>query len=126
MPIVYAAMGTTIYLFSVNNNLYKNYKKAYVDRDTANPFNYYFPSSSDVRQYDLSQLQEQSSHYRRFRDLNVILTSVFYILNIADAYVDAQLATFDISDNLSMNIHPAFNLSAAKKPAIGLGLSVTF
>ena len=126
MPIVYASLGTTLYLFSTNNKQYNQYKKAYVDRDTAYAFNYYFPSSSDNEKYDLPQLQEQASHYRRFRDLNFILTSVFYVLNIADAYVDAQLMTFDVSDNLSMNIQPALNLSANKKSAIGLTFSMTF
>ena len=127
IPIVYAAMGSTIYMFEYNNTRFKAYKKAYVDRDTANAFNYYFPKINDTHTYDLSQLQIQASYFRRFRDLSVILTGLAYTLNIVDAYVDAQLINFDISDDLSMSVFPSINLSAQRKnPSLGLTLSVRF
>lgn len=127
IPIVYAAMGTTIYLFQQFNTNFKQYKRAYVARDTAKTFDYYFPSSNDPYKYNLSQLQVEEERYRKFRDLNFILTAFIYTLNIADAYVDAHLMSFDVSDNLSMKILPSLNLcSRERKPYAGLTLSFRF
>lgn len=120
IPIVYASMSTTLYFFNYNHKLYKNYKQAYVhktdsDNNTIDPYPAYTPED----------LKELSSYYRRYRDLNIILTGLFYTLNVIDAYVDAQLKTFDVSDNLSFNIYPAFIL--ANKNPITLGcFNITF
>ena len=121
MPIVYATMGTTIYFFNYNNKLYKDYKQAYLYKtDTLSGTIDLYPD------YTGDDLRTLSGIYRRYRDLNVILTGLFYTLNIVDAYVDAQLTNFDVSDNLSLNIQPALNLSANKKSSVGLTLSLTF
>lgn len=114
-------MGTTIYLFDFNNKLYKGYKQAYINKtDTASGTIDLYPN------YTTTDLQTLSNVYRRYRDLNIILTALFYTVNIVDAYVDAQLTTFDVSDNLSMTVLPCLNLSANKKPAAGLTLALTF
>ena len=115
-------MGSTIYMFDYNNKLYKDYKKAYVYKtDTAKSTIDFYPYYSE------GQLRELASYYRRYRDLSVILTGLCYTLNIVDAYVDAQLVNFDVSDNLSMSVFPSLNLSAQRKnPSLGLTLSVRF
>ncbi len=122
IPIVYAAMGSTVYMFDYNNKLYKDYKKAYVYKTDT------FSSTIDLYPfYTEGQLRELSSYYRRYRDLSIILTGLFYTLNIVDAYVDAQLVNFDMSDDLSISVFPNLNLSAQRKnPSIGLTLSVRF
>ncbi len=128
IPIIYAALGTTIYLMQHYHSQLQNYKQAYKNKDTAYAFNYYFPSSSDTYTYtSRADLETQEQHFRKFRDLTVILTALFYTLNIADAYVDAHLSTFDVSDNLSMNVLPSINfISANQKPSAGLTLSFKF
>ncbi len=122
IPIVYAAMGSTIYLFSTNNTIYKNYKQAYVYKtDTLSSTVDAYPD------YSADDLRTLSGVYRRYRDLNVILTGLFYTLNIVDAYVDAQLVNFEVIDDLSMSVFPNLNLSAQRKnPSLGLTLSVRF
>lgn len=121
IPIVYATLGTTTYFFTSNNTLYREYKQAYINKTDGNP-----ETIDDFPYYNETQIRELQDYYRRYRDLNIILTGLFYTLNIVDAYVDAQLVTFDVSDNLSMNLQPALNLSANKKPVAGLTLSLTF
>lgn len=113
IPIVYASMGTTFYFFDYNHKLYKNYKQAYVnktdsDNTTIDAYPHYTPAD----------LKELSSYYRRYRDLNIILTGLFYTLNVLDAYVDAQLVTFDVSDNLSFQFYLPFNIMAQKNSII--------
>ena len=122
IPLVYASMGTTIYFFDYNNKLYKEDKQAYLNKtDTASSTIDTYPHYSDT------QLKVFQDDYRRFRDLNVILTALFYTLNIVDAYVDAQLITFDVSDDLSLHVSPALNFYSTKqKPSAGLTLSLRF
>ena len=44
--------------------------------------------------------------YRRYRDLNVILSIVLYAVNAVEANVAAHLKTFDLSDDISMRVEP--------------------
>ncbi len=120
IPLVYASMGTTIYFFDYNNKLYKEYKQAYLNKSESTAIDLY-------PHYSAEQLKVFQDDYRRFRDLNVILTALFYTLNIVDAYVDAQLITFDVSDDLSLHVLPALNFYSTKqKPSAGLTLSLRF
>ena len=54
-----------------------------------------------------------------------------YALSVIDAYVDAELSKFDISDDLSLEVKPAvINNKMSKNPIesshIGLECSLTF
>jgi hypothetical protein len=122
VPIVYASMGTTLYFFNSNNKLYKQYKQAFINKtDTATSTLDTYPDYSDA------QLKELESYYHKYRDLNVILTALFYTINVVDAYVDAHLMNFDVSDDLSLHVFPSMNFSAAsKKPSAGLTLALRF
>lgn len=122
IPIVYAGLGTTYYFFDTNNKLYKQYKKAYVYKtDSCTATVDLYPT------YTETQLRELSDAHRRYRDLNVILAAFVYTLNVVDAYVDAQLMNFDVSDNLSMSVFPQLDIAARrKKPSLGLTLSFRF
>ncbi len=44
--------------------------------------------------------------YRRYRDLNIVFAVLLYGLQISEAYVDAHLKGFDVSDQLSMRLEP--------------------
>ena len=122
IPIIYAALGTTVYLFSYNNNTYKDYKQAYLNKiDTLSSTIDNYPELSPD---DLITYQKT---YKKFRDLNAILTFLFYTLNVADAYVDAHLTTFDVSDKLSIQVYPSMQISAFNtKPAGVITLSFRF
>jgi hypothetical protein len=53
--------------------------------------------------------------------------SVIYILNIVDANVDAHLKTFDVSDDLSINVEPWQSWGMGSKKIIsGLSLKINF
>ena len=50
-----------------------------------------------------------------------------YLLQILDAHVDAHLQDYDISDDLSMNVEPYFDLtSVGSQPVYGLNMSLKF
>ena len=124
-PIVWAGIGTCVYFVRSNHILYKDYKDAILQRsDTSikEPDKYLDIYSTD----QLVTLQDQ---YRQNRDLLIIAASLVYILNIVDALVDAHLYSFDVSDDLSLNIEPWQNsyINDSKyKMSYGLSLKLNF
>ena len=94
LPIVYGAIGTSLYFYINNNKKYNNYRDAYKRR--LQGFN------DDEYQYlDDSRLIEAQRFYQRNRDLSLLVTVAFYVLNIVDANIDAHLAQFNVNDKLS-------------------------
>ena len=53
------------------------------------------------------QIYNAKDFYRRNRDLAIIAFFAFHSIQVIDAYVDAKLATFDVSDNLSIKLKPS-------------------
>jgi Family of unknown function (DUF5683) len=110
MPIVYGALGTTAYIFVRNikqfreaNNSYKNA----IDGDTSNdkliPEPYYSVRSNPER------IKNFRNEVRQNVDYSVLFFIAFWGLNVVDATVDAHLKTFDVSDNLSLQIKPGYS-----------------
>ncbi|WP_460985238.1 DUF5683 domain-containing protein [Spirosoma fluminis] len=44
--------------------------------------------------------------YRRYRDLNILLSAALWGINIVEANVAAHLKTFDLTDDISMRVEP--------------------
>jgi hypothetical protein len=63
-------------------------------------------NSSNAEQYK-NIFKSRKDKYRRWRDLSFFVMLGVYALSIIDAYVDASLSKFDISDDLSLQIEPA-------------------
>ena len=102
IPIIYAAMGTTIYLSIDLNRKFQTYKQAYIYRTDNDP------TTTDpyLLVYNDQTMVQLVDYYKRNRDFMYILTGVVYALNIIDASVDAHLFYFDVSDDLSLQINP--------------------
>ena len=115
VPLVYGALGTTIYFYISNNNKYHAYRDAYKRR--LEGFN-----DDEFTYLDNSRLIAAQKFYQNNRDLSALLTGLFYILNIVDANVDAHLMQFNVNDNLT--IKPDFyrNEFSANE---NLGISLT-
>ena len=66
--------------------------------------------------------------YRRYRDISIVVGVLVYALSIIDAYVDAQLFDFDISDDLSINIEPQlyYNPNLPEQRSAELKLAISF
>ena len=118
IPILYAGFIVLGYSIEFNNSNYKTFRKAYhyrVDEDstTIDDFENIYP--------DPEALLVRRDYYRRTRDLLWIITAGVYVLNIIDAYVDAHLADFDISDDLSLRAQPGLQFSGFQPiPSVGL------
>ena len=119
IPLIYGGFAGLGYTIGWNHSQYKSWKTEYSCRlDTNCTDNY--PEASDT------QLKEQRDFYRRNRDLSIIITFGWYAINIIDAYIDAHLKTFDVSDDLSMSIKPRLlePLKVGTTPAVGLGIKL--
>lgn len=121
VPILAAGFGTLIYFIDFNNDYYQEYKTAYANRIDGDSL-----TTDNYPNYTVNDLSVRKDYYRRNRDLCIILVGGVYVLNIIDAYVDAQLKGFDISDNLSMKISPSLQLSRDIEPISGLRVTFTF
>ena len=123
IPIIYAAFGGLAYMYDNNNNLYRFYRKNHIaetDDDS---------STLNTTFYTASQLQEQKRFYQKNRNFAVIGIGLVYLLNIVDANVDAHLKSFDVSDDLSLQINPWFrpyHASFSNGSAWGLSFNFKF
>lgn len=74
------------------------------------------------------QLRSAVDRARRERDFYVIMTGVFYLLQILDAHIDAHLKEFEINPELKVAIDPMVepNQFARKTINTGLTFKLTF
>jgi hypothetical protein len=127
LPILYGGAAVIGLSIEYNNRYYKIFREAYqlrVDGDSTtidkfDPVN----TDVDVTYPDAEALMTRKDYYRRTRDLMWVIGSVVYVLNIIDAYVDAHLNNFDISDNLSMRTEPVLQFGYQNRPVTGISLS---
>lgn len=118
LPIVYGGLATTTYLIVFNHDKFKNFDKALTERQNGEVDKY-------VGIYSDQQLQDLTLDYRNERDRAVLITAGIYLLQVVDAYVDAHLFNFDVSDDLTLNISPALNYDLNTE-ALQTGISLNF
>jgi len=114
LPIVYGGFIGFSYAISWNGRYYTDYSNGYKDimddDQTTDRWKNFLPYGMDPESVDKEWLKDvlkrRKDFYRRFRDLSIIGTVGMYALCIIDAYVDAQLFDFDMSQDLSFRIEP--------------------
>ena len=113
LPIVYGGVVGCIYAVSWNAQMLRDYSQAYqdiMDSDpTTNSHIEMLPLGYDItgrEEHFKSVFKRKKNFYRRNRDLSIFCIAGVYLLSIIDAYVDAELSTFDIGSDLSLSISP--------------------
>ncbi|HOU67340.1 MAG: DUF5683 domain-containing protein [Paludibacteraceae bacterium] len=114
VPIVYGGMCTLAYLILWNGRMYNDYKNAYHDIADNDPnTNSYERLISGYTNSDMawlsSTLMRKRDSYRRYRDLSIFGMAGLYVLSVVDAFVDAHLYDFTVSDDLSLRVEPVIN-----------------
>lgn len=120
VPFIYAGLAASYYYVDYFNYFYQVYRNDLINLSLDSN---YIPTSGIT---SMTQLTQNYYLYRRKRDLAVIAGAVVWILNIVDAYVDAELSDFDISPDLSLKISPNFWISPKQEYAYGLSFSFVF
>ena len=138
LPIVVGAFVGLSYGASWNNRMYKDYSKGYRDvmdddPDTRSYMDFFPPT---VRESDLETawlqkvMKNKRDYYRRYREICVIAMVGVYLLNIVDAYVDASMAHFDISPDLTLDVSPTAIdngvVGGGRLPSLGVQCAISF
>ncbi len=107
IPIIYAG-GITIGFFF--NKWHKNYllfrSSLKIATDTIAATHDVFEKRFPDKTQRLQVLSRGVENYRRYRDYNIVFGLLLLGLNVSEAYVDAHLKGFDISDELTFKVEP--------------------
>jgi hypothetical protein len=115
VPIVYAALGITGYIFVDNLKTYRDLRFSYAAKYKASlpspltDSTDYFKIKARYLPISIESLRAGRDQFRKYIDYSAIFFVIFWGLNVVDAVVDAHLKAFDVSPDLSMKLRPSFN-----------------
>lgn len=121
IPLIYAGLGVTGY-FAIKNQIeQKALKQEYINRTEKNEL----PSEKYSNYDDAGVLQLYNQKITR-RDILFLGMGLVYLIQIADAAVEAHFVNFDVSEDLSMRIRPKLlPMEYSNIPTIGISLQLT-
>ena len=123
IPIVYVGVGALSYAIAFNTRQYKRYKEAYIyrfddDVNTIEPI--------ATQELTGEALQNVREGFRKDLERSYMGLLGFYALVGVDAFVDAHLQGFDVSDDLSLRLKPSLQGQSYGNPSAGMTLGLTF
>lgn len=139
LPIIYGGFLGCAYAMRWNNQMYHDYSQAYLDIMDDDPntqsYNQFLHLGQRIESNNEERFKQlfkkRKDYYRRYRDMSFFIMVGVYALSVIDAYVDASLAQFDISDDLSFRVAPSvintqYSNNPLKSGGLGLQCSLTF
>ena len=139
LPIIYGGMVGCVYAWQWNNTMYHDYSQAYMDITDDDPstqsYNQFLHLGVKIDENNRTGWQDRfkkrKDYYRRYRDMSIFILIGVYALSVIDAYVDASLSEFDISDDLSLQVAPAVinsntSTNPIKSSAVGVQCALHF
>jgi len=121
MPIIYLAEGALLYGVFYSHSQYRIARDVLNNNSTISVLDTTFIANQRI--VGEGNYRTVRDRQRRNRDSYTIIFSLVYGLNIVDAIVDAHLAEFDLSNDLSLKIKP--NVSAINN-TFAAGLTFNF
>ncbi len=122
VPIIYAGEMTAIYSYNFYHIRYKEIIRILKD-DGGTGQETYVIYGKTIRSGNLEGARD---FYRRWRDYSGLFIAGIYVLNIIDALVDAYFFEYDISDDLSLHIKPAYLTPDYRQGGFSLNLCLKF
>lgn len=135
LPIVVGGYLGLAYATNWNSTMLRDYTRAYADIMDNDPstksYMDFFPPTVKEENIDktwlTNLLKNRKDYFRRNRDLCIISMVGLYLVAMVDAYVDASLAHFDISPDLSLDWAPTFIPDVrGLYPSVGLQWAFNF
>jgi len=123
-PVVWGAMGTSIYFYLDNNKEYNRYRTAFKLREAG--LKDEFTNVDGSLLISRNGLISAQKTLKSNRDLSLLTTLVFYVLQIVEASVNAHLLQFNTNDNLSFSPTIISNSNRFEIPKIGLKFKLSF
>lgn len=113
MPLVYGALGGMVYLIDFNSTEYLYFKRAYRRKARGLPHDLTGRGGLD----SAPVLKRYRDDADRNTQLSYIGFFAVYAMAGIEAFVDAHLVSFDVSDDLSIQLRPS---------ETGVGLTINF
>lgn len=125
LPIVYGVLGGMVYLEVDNVTQYRKLRDNYrllVDGDPDTN-----PTEPPYNQIDATTMKSYRDQWRRYVEQTSLFLGLAYLLQVTDAFVDAHLHSFDVSDDLTLRFQPILEAAPGGLGAtFGVGASLQF
>lgn len=118
VPILYGGFALSFYYIDFNNEqrlLYEGLAKDLIADQAA---------GMAINENELRVYRRRADTWRKNRDLLYLVTIGVYVLNIAEAAIDAHLKGFDVDENLGLNLKPKLGVISNGSPYLGIGLTL--
>lgn len=133
IPIVYGGFLGCLYALTWNNQMYSDYSQAYLDIMDDDPNTKSYMNMLPIN-YDITGREDQykeifknkKNYYRKYRDMSIFAMIGVYLLSVVDAYVDAELSSFDISRDLSLRLQPTVFKTGGNLSGASAGIQFNF
>jgi len=134
VPFIYGGFVGLAITVERYQKSYNNYRRAYYELNDNNPNTTYYyevlAEGSTVSESNPSQynkiLVDNINVQSKKRDIFIIGTVGFYLLNMLDANVNAHFIDFDISENLAFNFNYVGTDPFTNTPIMGVSLNYIF
>jgi len=141
LPIVYGGVVGLVYALTWNGRVYNDYTTAYRaimsddwdSEDNRAKWTVLFNRGNDLSNITQAQLtnyreriRRNRDNFRRNRDLSIIGIVGLYAICMIDAYVDAELFDFDMSNDLTFRVGPVIMLDSFSQKSFGIQCNIIF
>jgi hypothetical protein len=119
LPLLYGGYATAVYFLNFNNRRYQEFLIALEivrEGEEPNPF----PNLNE------DGIIRNVNYWRRNRDAMYMVFGAIYLMGTVDAFVDAHLSGFDVSDDLTLKIEPSMEPLMANNNALGVSIKILF
>ena len=123
MPLAVGGIVAAIYSAQYNRGEYIRYRDAYRLETDDDP-----TTQSEFADQNITPqgIRDHRDSYKQMMELSYALSGLAYLLQLVDAYVDAHLFDFNVSDDLSARIEPQVMSGAPHLNSMGIRLTLNF
>ena len=102
MPLYYGFIAGSVHFMLDNNVQYHRWKNIHNAATTEDTTVERPPQTGETAKYFRDV-------YRRYRDYSILAIAVSYLLQVIDANVFAYMQDFEVTDDITMRVEPAFD-----------------
>jgi len=122
IPIIYGGIAAGVYFYLQNDQDYDRFRTAYKRRLAGFTDDEFYGDGSEPLIPNQRLIDAQKTAQKN-KDVSIIVSIAFYLLNIIDANVDSHFRQFNVNDDLSLKPKLNFNPVNAQS---NYGLSFTY
>ncbi len=125
VPLAYAGIGIPIGAYIWNDRQYQRLRDAYRIR-LAGGTDDEFSSEDGTPLISTDGLERAQQNSQRNKELSLLITALFYVVQIVDANVAGHLDQFDVDRDLSLSPYIDYTPNMLVAPSYGVTLSYKF